>query len=160
VTPKIDFVSSRVGNLDSGLMLSGVQHRLDPQACLGSRRPQSSRSHALWENRCKEFSQGRPGERNPREKGQRGKHPIDYPLLDNTFTRIADWAEAQRAHLPVKTRGHVSCVLKRLRLRGPAKKVGRAYRDDLPHFGKEIIAAALKLKALVLIPQFAFSPAS
>jgi hypothetical protein len=38
--------------------------------------------------------------------------------------------------------------------------VGRTYRDYLTHFGKEIIAAALKVKELVLIPQLAFSPAS
>jgi hypothetical protein len=50
--------------------------------------------------------------------------------------------------------------LKRLRLHGFIKKVGRTYRYYLTHSSKEIIAAALKLKELVLIPQLAFSPAS
>jgi hypothetical protein len=54
----------------------------------------------------------------------------------------------------------VSRLLKRLRLHGFIKKVGHTYRYYLTHFGKEIIAAALKLKELVLIPQLAFSPAS
>ena len=65
-----------------------------------------------------------------------------------------------RDHLPEKNGGQVSRLLKRLRLHGFIKKVGRTYRYYLTHFGKEIIAAALKLKELVLIPQLAFSPAS
>jgi hypothetical protein len=65
-----------------------------------------------------------------------------------------------RDHLPDKSSGQLSRLLKRLRLHGFIKKVGRTYRYDLTHFGKEIIAAALKLKELVLIPQLAFGPAS
>ena len=65
-----------------------------------------------------------------------------------------------RDQLPHKSSGQVSRPLKRLRLHGFVKKVGRTYRYYLTHFGKEIIAAALKLKELVLIPQLAFSPAS
>ena len=40
----------------------------------------------------------------------------------------------------------MSRLLKRLRLHGFIKKVGHTYRYYLTHFGKEIIAAALKLK--------------
>ena len=65
-----------------------------------------------------------------------------------------------RDHLPDKSSGQVSRLLKRLRLHGFVKKVGRTYRYYLTHLGKEIIAAALKLKELVLIPQLAFSSAS
>jgi len=65
-----------------------------------------------------------------------------------------------RDHLPDKSSGQVSRLLKRLRLHGFVKKVGRTYRYYLTHFGKEIIAAALKLKELVLIPQLTFSSAS
>ena len=65
-----------------------------------------------------------------------------------------------RAHLPDQSTGQRSRLLKRLRLHGFIKKVGRTYRYYLTHFGKEIIAAALKLKELVLIPQLAFSSAS
>jgi hypothetical protein len=65
-----------------------------------------------------------------------------------------------RDHLPDKSSGQVSRLLKRLRLHGFIKKVGRTYRYYLTHFDKEIIAAALKLKHLVLIPEVALSPAS
>ena len=65
-----------------------------------------------------------------------------------------------RHHLSDKSSGQVSRLLKRLRLHGFVKKVGRTYRYYLTHFGKEIIAAALKFKELVLIPQLAFAPAS
>jgi hypothetical protein len=65
-----------------------------------------------------------------------------------------------RDHLPEQNGGQVSRLLKRLRLHGFIKKVGHTYRYYLTHFGKEIIAAALKLKEVVLIPQLAFSPAS
>ena len=64
------------------------------------------------------------------------------------------------ARTPDKSSGQVSRLLKRLRLHGFVKKVGRTYRYYLTHLGKEIIAAALKLKELVLIPQLAFGPAS
>ena len=65
-----------------------------------------------------------------------------------------------RDHLPEKNSGQVSRLMKRLRLHGFLKKVGRTYRYYLTRFGKEIIAAALKLKELVLVPQLAFNPAS
>ena len=65
-----------------------------------------------------------------------------------------------RDHLPDKNSSQVSRLLKRLRLHGFIKKAGRTCRYYLTHLGKEIIAAALKLKELVLIPQLAFSPAS
>ena len=63
-----------------------------------------------------------------------------------------------RDHLPEKNGGQVSRLLKRLRLHRFIKKVGHTYRYYLTHFGKEIIAAALKLKELVLIPQLAPKP--
>lgn len=65
-----------------------------------------------------------------------------------------------RGHLPDKSNGQVSRLLKRLRLHGFIKNVDRTYCYYLTHFGKEIIAAPLKLKHLVLIPELAFSPAS
>jgi hypothetical protein len=57
-----------------------------------------------------------------------------------------------RAHLGEKTSGQVSRLLKRLRLHGMVKKVGHTYRYYLTTLGKQIIAAGLKLKNLVLIP--------
>lgn len=60
-----------------------------------------------------------------------------------------------RPHWPEKTSGQVSRLLKRLRLHGLVKRVGRTYRYYLTQFGKHIIAAGLKLKQLVLIPELA-----
>jgi len=65
-----------------------------------------------------------------------------------------------RPHLSEKNPHQVSRLLKRLRLHGFIKKVGRTYRYYLTPFGKEVITSALKLRELVLIPQLAFSPAS
>jgi hypothetical protein len=50
-------------------------------------------------------------------------------------------------------------MLKRLRLHGLIRKVGRTYKYYLTTFGKEVITAGFKLKELFLIPQFAFGPA-
>ena len=58
-----------------------------------------------------------------------------------------------------KTSSQVSRMLKRLRLHGLIKKVGRGYRYYLTPFGKHAIVTGLKLKELVLIPQLAaFTP--
>ena len=63
-----------------------------------------------------------------------------------------------RQHLPDKTPGQISRLLKRLRLHGFIKKVARSYRYYLTHIGKHVIATGLKLKQLVLIPQLALIP--
>jgi len=54
-----------------------------------------------------------------------------------------------------QTSSQVSRLLKRLRLHGLIKKVGRGYRYYLTTFGKHAIVTGLKLKELVLIPQLA-----
>jgi len=63
-----------------------------------------------------------------------------------------------RKHLPGKTSGQISRLLKRLRLHGFLKKVAQNYRYYLTHFGKHVIATGLKLQQLVLIPQLAALP--
>ena len=63
-----------------------------------------------------------------------------------------------RAHLEEKTSGQISRLLKRPRLHGLIRKVGRTYRYYLTLSGKHVIAAGLKLKNLVLIPQLALVP--
>src|SRR5207244_9191671 len=50
-----------------------------------------------------------------------------------------------RPHLPERTSGQISRLLKRLRLHGLIKKVGRSYRYYLTHLGKHVIIAGLKL---------------
>lgn len=52
-----------------------------------------------------------------------------------------------------KTTGSVSRILKRLRLHGLIKKVGRSYKYYLTALGRQVIAVGLKLKQLVVIPE-------
>ena len=60
-----------------------------------------------------------------------------------------------RPHLPTQNSGQVSRLLKRLRLHGLIKRVSHNYKYYLTSFGKQILAAGLKLRNLVLIPQLA-----
>lgn len=55
-----------------------------------------------------------------------------------------------------KSSGQVSRLLKRLRLHGLIKKLGRTYKYYVMQFGKEVIATGLKLRVLVVIPQLAY----
>jgi hypothetical protein len=64
-----------------------------------------------------------------------------------------------RRHLPDKNSGQVSRLLKRLRVHGLIKKVGRTYKYYLTQFGKDVVATGLKLRELVVIPQLAFAHA-
>ena len=43
---------------------------------------------------------------------------------------------------------------------GLVKKVGHTYKYYVTAFGKDVIATALKLRELVVIPQLAFAPAA
>jgi DNA-binding HxlR family transcriptional regulator len=60
-------------------------------------------------------------------------------------------------HLPEFSSGQVSRLIKRLPTHGLIKKVGRSYKYYLTTFGKDVIATALELRELVIIPQLAFS---
>jgi hypothetical protein len=46
-------------------------------------------------------------------------------------------------------------LLKRLRLHGLIRKVGRTYKYYLTQFGKQVLTAGIKLRELVVIPQLA-----
>jgi len=60
-----------------------------------------------------------------------------------------------RAVLPDHSGSQASRLLKRLRLHGVIKKVGRRYKYYLTRFGRSAVAAALKLRELVVIPTLA-----
>jgi hypothetical protein len=62
-----------------------------------------------------------------------------------------------RRHLPELNSSQTSRLLKRLRTHGLIKKVGRTYKYYVTAFGKEVIATALKLRELVIIPQLALA---
>jgi hypothetical protein len=61
-----------------------------------------------------------------------------------------------RRFLQNKSSGQVSRLLKRLRVHGLIKKVGHTYKYYVTQFGKDVIAAGLKLRELVIIPQLAY----
>ena len=58
-----------------------------------------------------------------------------------------------RRWLRHKTSSQVSRLLKRLRLHGLIKKIGRTYKYYLTQFGKQVLTTGLKLRELVVIPQ-------
>jgi hypothetical protein len=60
-----------------------------------------------------------------------------------------------RRYLPERSSSQISRVLKRLRTHGLVKKIGHTYKYYLTSFGKEVIATALKLRELVIIPNLA-----
>lgn len=65
-----------------------------------------------------------------------------------------------RQYLVDKTSAQMSRILKRLRLHGLIKKIGRTYKYYLTSFGKHVLAMGFKLKHLVIIPGLALrSPA-
>ncbi|MFQ5408689.1 MAG: MarR family transcriptional regulator [Anaerolineales bacterium] len=61
-----------------------------------------------------------------------------------------------RRSLPHKNAGQVSRLLKRLRVHGLIKKVGKRYKYYLTAFGRQVAAMALKLREMVVIPGFAY----
>ena len=63
-----------------------------------------------------------------------------------------------RRRLPDRTSGQISRTLKRLRVHGMVKKVGRTYRYYLTSVGRRVILAGLKFKELFLIPALAAEP--
>ena len=64
-----------------------------------------------------------------------------------------------RRHLPGLSSSQTSRLLKRLRTHGLVKKVGHTYKYYVTAFGKEVVATAVKLRELVIIPQLALNVA-
>ncbi len=60
-----------------------------------------------------------------------------------------------RRFLPNLSGAHVSRLLKRLRLHGLIKKIGKSYKYYLTTTGKQAVLTALKLRELVIIPSMA-----
>ena len=60
-----------------------------------------------------------------------------------------------RLHLPHKSSGQISRLLKRLRVHGLIKKVARRYKYYFTDFGRHVVLMALKLRELVIIPELA-----
>ncbi|MBC8492216.1 MAG: MarR family transcriptional regulator [Chloroflexi bacterium] len=64
-----------------------------------------------------------------------------------------------RQHLLHKNSGQISRLLKRLRVHGLIKKVGRRYKYYLTEFGRHVVLMALKFRELVIIPELAYGQA-
>ena len=56
-----------------------------------------------------------------------------------------------RTYLSDKSASQVTCLLKRLRVHGVIKKVGKRYKYYLTDFGRQTAAMALKLREMVVI---------
>jgi len=59
-------------------------------------------------------------------------------------------------YLSNQSASQVTRLLKRLRVHGVIKKVGKRYKYYLTDFGRQTAAMALKLRELVVIPTLAY----
>jgi hypothetical protein len=76
-------------------------------------------------------------------------------LVRGEFAISGMTARAVHALLPDKTSGQISRLLKRLRVHGLLKKIGRRYKYYLTDWGREVVTLALKLRELYIIPTLA-----
>ena len=60
-----------------------------------------------------------------------------------------------RKHMPGKSPGQVSRLIKRMWMHGLLKKVGRTYKYYVTELGRSLTTTGLKLKNLVVIPELA-----
>lgn len=76
-------------------------------------------------------------------------------LLRGEFAISGFTNKSLRQYLRHKNSGQVTRLLRRLRVHGLIKKVGRRYKYYLTDFGRQAALMALKLREMVIIPQFA-----
>lgn len=93
------------------------------------------------------------------ERSCRGFNLFHGPDLDLFRTILrGEWtisgfqARQLRKHLPGLSGAQLSRLLKRLRLHGLLKKIGKRYKYYLTTLGRTVATAALKLRELVIIP--------
>jgi len=79
-------------------------------------------------------------------------------LLQGEFFISGFTNQQLRHYLSDKSASQVTRLLKRLRVHGLIKKVGKRYKYYLTDFGREAAAMALKLREMVIIPELAASP--
>jgi DNA-binding HxlR family transcriptional regulator len=76
-------------------------------------------------------------------------------IVDGKFNLKGLSNKELRKILPDKSSGQLSRIIKRLRLHGLIKKIGKTYLYYLTGYGKQIIAQCLKLKNMFLVPELA-----
>jgi hypothetical protein len=74
-------------------------------------------------------------------------------VADGKFNLKGISNKVLRQQLPEKSPGQISRTLKRLRLHGLIKKIGKRYLYYLTEFGKQVIVTCLKLKNMFLVPE-------
>lgn len=77
-------------------------------------------------------------------------------LLRGEFVIQGFTNKTLRQHLDGLNVGQVTRLLKRLRVHGVIKRVGRRYKYYLTEFGRQAATMALKLRETVIIPSFAY----
>jgi hypothetical protein len=100
--------------------------------------------------------------RDPRDRSYRGFNLFEGDDLDlfeaivaGEFTVSGFRNRNLRDLIPDKTSGQIGRLLKRLRLHGLIKKVGKTYKYYLTRLGRKIVTLALKLRRLYVIPALA-----
>jgi len=73
-------------------------------------------------------------------------------ILRGEFTISGFQARQLHAHLSDLSGPQLSRLLKRLRIHGLVKKIGRRYKYYLTTLGRTVVTAALKLRELVILP--------
>ena len=93
------------------------------------------------------------------ERSHRGLNLFHGPDLDlcravfrGEFTISGFQARHLRLHLPDTLRPPALTLLKRLRVHGLIKKIGHRYKYYLTTAGRTVLATAVKLRELVVIP--------
>ena len=77
-------------------------------------------------------------------------------LLQGEFFISGFTNKQLRTYLSEKSASQVTRLLKRLRVHGVIKKVGKRYKYYLTDFGRQTAAMALKLREMVVIPTLAY----
>lgn len=85
----------------------------------------------------------------------RGDHDLFLAVARGEFHIQGFTNKALRRLLPQKSGSQMSRLLKRLRVHGLIKKVGRTYKYYFTKLGRATIAAALKLREFVIVPTLA-----
>jgi hypothetical protein len=78
-------------------------------------------------------------------------------LLQGEFFISGFTNQQLRTYLSDKSASQVTRLLKRLRVHGVIKKVGKRYKYYLTDFGRQTAAMALKLREMVVIPTLAYA---
>jgi len=76
-------------------------------------------------------------------------------LLRGEFVIQGFTNQSLRQHLSDKNCGQVTRLLKRLRVHGLVKRVGKRYKYYLTNFGRQIATMSLKLREIIIIPSLA-----